>query len=188
MAPLFQFADIQSRHFQSLVADQLGGGEFVDLIQKGPFRIYFCNKKIAGCAVNRRYSITVPCIDNRHQVVVPCLVQRLGAGDGSRCDDADHLPLYDPLGGLWILHLLGDGHLIALLHQAGQVAFHRMIGNAAHGGPLRKPAVLTGQRQLQLLGGGLRVLEKHLVKIPETVKQDTVFVLLFRLQVLGHHW
>ena len=77
------------------------------------------------------------------------LIQCLAAGDGPRSHHPDHLPLHQPFGLLGILHLLRNGNLVTFLHQLIQVGVHRMVGYAAHGGPLLKAALLSGQRQLQ---------------------------------------
>ena len=62
-----------------------------------------------------------------------------------------------------------------------------MIRHAAHGRALFQTAVLACQRQLQLFGHELCVLEKHLVKISETEKENASLVFFFELQILLHH-
>ena len=99
----------------------------------------------------------------------------------------DDLPLHQPLGGGRIGHLFADSHLVALLDQLLQVAVHRVIGHAAHGRPLGKAAILACQRQLQLPGDQLGVLEEHLIEVPQAIEQDRTGVLLLDVQVLLHH-
>ena len=63
-----------------------------------------------------------------------------------------------------------------------------MKGDPAHGGPFFQSAVLAGKRKLQLLRSRQGVVEKHLVKIAKTVKEDRIAVLFFCFQIFLHHW
>ena len=54
-----------------------------------------------------------------------------------------------------------------------------MKGDPAHGGPFFQSAVLAGERKLQLLRSRQGVVEKHLVKVAQTVKENRIAVLFF---------
>ena len=45
-----------------------------------------------------------------------------------------------------------------------------MKGDPAHGGPFFQSAVFAGQRKFQFLCNSQGVVEKHLVKVAQTVK------------------
>ena len=113
-------------------------------------------------------------------------------GDGARGDHPDDVPLHKALGLGRVLQLFADGHLIALGNKPGDIALAGVVGNAAHGdlffcGLGVLALVPAGEGQVQLLGGKLRVLGEHLVKIAQAEKQNGVRVLLLNLQVLLHH-
>ena len=74
--------------------------------------------------------------------------------------------------------LLTDGHLVSLGDQPGHIALIAVEGHTAHGGTLRQAALLAGKGEVQLPGDRERVLKEHLVKIPDAIKEDLVFVLL----------
>ena len=112
------------------------------LVQKLPLRLHLRDEEIPGGDVAGGDAEAVPQVDDAHEEIILRLVQGLAAGEGSGGHHPDHLPPHQPLGQLGILHLLGDGHLVALLHQLGQVGFHRMVGDAAHGRPLLEAALL----------------------------------------------
>ncbi len=122
------------------------------------------------------------------EVVAP-LLQHGGGHHRAGGDDADDVPVHQPLGQGRILHLLADGHLVALGDQPGDVGVGAVVGHAAHGGALRRrlAPVPAGQGQLQLLGYQLGVLVEHLVKITQPEKQNTVRVQLLHAQILLHH-
>ena len=62
-----------------------------------------------------------------------------------------------------------------------------MEGHAAHGRALRQAALLPGERNFQLLRYGQRIVKKHLVKVSQTVEQNTVRILFLGLHVVLHH-
>ena len=86
-----------------------------------------------------------------HDIVVPGRVQRGGVQVRPGSRDPYDLALYKALRLLRVLHLLTDGDLVPVLNKPVQVAVHRMVGNAAHGGALIQTAVLSGQRDLKFL-------------------------------------
>ena len=119
--------------------------------------------------------------------IVAALVQHGAFGDGARGDLADDLPLNQPLCQRRILHLLADGHLIALSHQPPDIPFGAVEGHAAHGRPLRLAAVAARKRQIQFLRRRFCVVEKHLVKIAQPVHQNTVLIVPLDFEILLHH-
>ena len=121
------------------------------------------------------------------QIIVFPLVEHAALNDGAGGDDAHDVPLDQPLGQGGILHLLTDGHLVALGHQAGDIRLTAVERDAAHGRPFLLPAVPAGENQLQFLRRRLGVVKKHLIKIAQAEEQNAVFMLLLDLQVLLHH-
>ena len=89
----------------------------------------------------------------------------------------------DELAGPGVLHLIADGDLASGLEHAGDVTVRRVKRNAAH----RDDAAL-GERDVEQLRAGLRVLEKHLVEIAEPEQQQRVLgQFAFDAAILRHH-
>ena len=63
-----------------------------------------------------------------------------------------------------------------------------MIRNAAHRRALLQSAVFSSQGKFQFFRNSLGILKKHLIEIAKTIKQNTVRILFFRLQIMSHHW
>ena len=63
-----------------------------------------------------------------------------------------------------------------------------MERHAAHGRTLGKPAIPTRKSKFKLPTGNDSIVEKHLIKIAQPVKNQSVFILLFDFHVLLHHW
>ena len=148
---VFQLINVHPRHVKGVVADDLRRRKLIDLIKKLPAGVNLRHQELPGRDIRCGNSVLSIHVHNAHEVVVLRLIQSLGAGDGARGHHPDHLPLHQPLGQLGILHLLRDGHLVAVLDQAVEIGVHRMVGHAAHGRPLRQAALLPGQRDLQNL-------------------------------------
>ena len=126
----------------------------------------------------------------RADIIAAPLLQHGALGDGAGRDDADHVPLHQALCQSGVLHLLADGHLVALGDQPSDVRLGAVVGDAAHGCALLRilhVAVAGGQRQIQLPGGELGVVVEHLIKIAQAEKQQAVLVLLLDLQILPLH-
>ena len=89
----------------------------------------------------------------------------------------------DQLPRLGRLDLVADRHLPPGREQLREIVAGGVVRDAAH----RRVAAL-GQRDVEDAGRLLRVLEKHLVKIPEPKQQNRPGrQLAFALPVLGHH-
>ena len=126
--------------------------------------------------------------DGGDEIVLP-LLQHGGVDHGTGGDDADDIPVHQPLGQGRVLHLLADGHLVPLGDEPGQIGLHRVVGHAAHGGALLGGLVPVpgGEGEVQLLGHQLGVLVEHLIKVAQPEHQDAVGVLRLHLIVLLHH-
>ena len=149
MIPPPQIVQIHAAHIKGLVADNLRGGEFVDLIKEVPLPVHLCHQIIPCGNVTDRDAEGIADIHDSHEIIILCLIQGLTACDGSGSHHADYLPLHQTLGLLRILHLFSNGHLIPFLHQLVQVSVHSMVGNPAHRRPFFETALLSRQGKLQ---------------------------------------
>ena len=145
------------------------------------------HEKFAGRHIAERDARALFLLADGHDVVGGVLVQHGRFDERSGRDDARNGALDQSLRFGWIGHLIADGHAIALFDQARDIGVHRVIGHAAHGRALAQPAVLAGERQLQLAGDKLRVVKEQLVKIADPEKQQRIGILIFDLQILLHH-
>ena len=115
---VLQLLDVHPGHIEGVVANDFRGRKLIDLVEQLPVRGHLGHQEIPGADVGRGHTVAAVRAHDAHQVVVLGLIQSLGAGDGTRRHHPDDLPLHQALGLLGVLHLLGDGHLVALLHQA----------------------------------------------------------------------
>ena len=188
LIPVLDLLGVHTGYEKCIVADNFRRAEFVDLIRQFPFRRHFSHQEVACTDVGNGNAEPLVDINDSHQIVVLRLIQCLGAGDGSGGDDTDNLSFYQSLGLFGVFHLLRNSYLVALLDQPVQIVIKRMVGNAAHGRPFLQAAFFSCQSNLQFLRDGERIFKKHLIKIPQPVKQDTVRVLLLGFQIMDHHW
>ena len=126
--------------------------------------------------------------ENGTDVVIGALVQHIGFQHGARCDHTSHFPLHNAVCCGRVFHLVTDCHLIAFFDQASHVVFVAVIRNAAHRRALLLTASSAGQGQLKLLGYENRIIKKHLIKVSQSEEQNMVFMLLFDIHILLHHW
>ena len=115
------------------------------------------------------------------------LVQRFRADIGAGGHDPCHLSLYQSFGKTRILNLLADGNAVPLFHELCYINVYGVKRDAAHRCPFVQSAGFSGQRQLQLLRGNLRIIKKHFIEIAKPVKQKALRVLLLGAQVFLHH-
>ena len=90
------------------------------------------------------------------------------------------------LAELGIFHLVADGHAVALLDQARDVAFGGVIRHAAHGDGCAFFLVAGGERDFQFARGDDGVFEEQLVEIAQAEHQQRVGDLLLDGVVLPH--
>ena len=186
-APFGQLRQIRAAHIKRFVADQLGRFELADLIHQCGGAPQLRYEKRAGRNVAESYAEGAVFKDHGKNVVVAAFIQRFRADIRPGRDHADDLALHESLRELRILHLLRDRDLVALLHEAVHISVYRMEGDAAHRRALGEAAVLAGQYELQLFRRRFRIIKKHLVEVPETVKQNAIFIFFLGRQVMLHH-
>ena len=129
---------------------------------------------------------------NTADEVAGLVIQAGGVDDGAGRHHPDDVPLDKALCRGRVLHLLADGHLVALGDEPGDVGLAGVVGDAAHGDLLlRRLGVLAvvpgGQCQVQFPGRKAGIVVEHLVKIAQPEEQDGIRIVLFDLQVLLHH-
>ena len=143
----------------------------------------------AGGYVDKAHAGAVVAEKHGADVVAAAVLQHRTVGYGAGGDYADDVPLHQPLGRGRILHLLTDGHFVALGNQAGNVALAGVVGHAAHGslvGLVLAP-VPGGQGEIQFPRGSFGVLPEHLIEIAQTEEKKGAGVGLFQFYVLLHH-
>ena len=141
----------------------------------------------AGGNIGKADARRIPFQKNACNVVVFVILQHTALDDSARRDHPDDIALDQSLCLGRVLHLLTDRHLVSLGDQAGHIALVAVEGHAAHGGTLFHAALLARQGQVQLPGGGQRIVKEHLVKVADAVKQDLVLILLLDVHILLHH-
>ncbi len=124
---------------------------------------------------------------DRHQERRLAGVEVAGVGQRPGRDHPHDLALDHALGLLRVLHLLADGHPIALLDQPRDEAVRGVVGEPAHRHG-RAAGVLRSRRQGEVQGAGRhqRVLVEHLVEIAHPEEHDGVAILPLRLEILAH--
>ena len=179
------FAAVQQagihQHFAGVVAAQLGDDRRGDLV-----RTQLGDVGRAGGDIGKAQARLLALQVDAGDVVVAVVLQHAALDDRAGRDHADDIPFDEALGLGRVFHLLTNGHLIALGDQAGHIVFVAVEGHAAHGGALLQAALLAGQGQVQLFGHREGVVEEHLVKVTDAVKENFVLMLIFDLNVLLH--
>ena len=120
-------------------------------------------------------------------VVRSSILEDIRFNDRSGRDHARDLTFDKSLRERGIGHLLTNCDLIALLDHLLEIGFNRVIGNSAHRRALAETAIAARERQIQFLGRQLCILEKHLVEIAQTEKENRVRVFLLDGHILLHH-
>ena len=127
---------------------------------------------------------------HRTDVVAAPFLQHRAFRHGARGNDADDVPLHQPLCQCGVFRLLADGDLVALRDEPCNIALGAVIRHAAHGGALLRVLhvpVPGGQGQVQLPRGDDGVLVEHLVEVAEAEEEQAVPVLFLDLLVLALH-
>lgn len=73
------------------------------------------------------------------------------------------------------------------IDELGDIPVHRVERYPAHGGALFQSAVSSREHEVEFFACDLRILEEHLVKIPEAEHEYAVTVLFLDLEILFHH-
>ena len=105
--------------------------------------------------------------------------------DSARGDNLHHLPPGQPLS-LGVTNLLGNCHPVSLGHQLAQITIQSMIRDAAHRIFIHIPAA-AGQGKPQFPGYYLRILEEHLIEIPQAKEENLVGMGCFYFHILLLH-
>ena len=126
---------------------------------------------------------------DRGEEVVPFRIEQVQVRDRAGADDVRDFALHD-LPFHRLADLIADGHAPPRLEQSSDVILRRVMRDAAH-----RHEVPFGQRHVENGRRLLRVLEKHLVEIPQPKQQqrirrqrpaDALVLLHHRGQGLGH--
>ncbi len=125
------------------------------------------------------------------EIIVPARVEEALLGQGAGGDDADDRPPHRTLaaapprlGG--ILDLVADRDLEAGADQAREIGFGGVDRDAAHRDVGAVVPAALGQRDVERLRRGGRVVEEQLEKIAHPEEQQAAGVRLLDLVVLGH--
>ena len=178
---------IDPRQEKSFIAQNLGRMIPQDLVHQPLTGRDLRHEEVARRDVGDGDAAVVRVVEHGKDVVIRLLIQRRDVDVGAGRHDPDDVALHDALRELRVLELLADRDLVALVDEACEVAVHGVERDAAHRRALREAAVLAGERQLQLSGDRHGVLEEHLVKVAEPVKQDAVGIFFSRCDILLHH-
>ena len=76
---------------------------------------------------------------------------------------------------------------IPFIDQTIDICFCCVIRNPAHRSPFRKTTVFAGKCKFQFTGDSFRILKKHFIKVPKTIKKNRIFIRTFCLTVMDHH-
>ena len=132
------------QHLAGMVA-----AEFRDHRRHDLFPLQLGDMSRAGGNIRKAETGGVPFQEDAGDVVVLVILQHAALDDGARGDHTDDVPLDQPLGLGRVLHLLADGHLVALGDEAGRISLVAVEGHTAHGCPLLQSALLARQGQVQ---------------------------------------
>ena len=147
----------------------------------------FGRRKFAGGHVNVCEAGPVVVRAHGGKVVVRPLIQQGGLKHRTRRHHAHDAALHDAPRQGRVAELFADRHLVPLAYEAGQVGVQGDSGDAGH----RDASVLAhgpgGERDLQGVGEGFRVVVEALVKISHPEQQNRVRVGVFDGEVLPAH-
>ena len=185
--PLFQICEIKTREKKTVVADDLRRGISDDLVIDLPVAFRFGHIELAGRDVRNGDPAFALDIEDAENKVVPALLDGIHIEIGAGSNYSYDLPFHHALRGPGIFDLLTDGGLVALFHEPCQIAVDRMKRNAAHRCSFGEATAFSCECQFEFPRSDLGVLEEHLVKVAEPVKQDTSRIFFFCLQIVLHH-
>ena len=125
------------------------------------------NTELAGRDIDVRQPGPAAVAGYGGKVIVLMRAQQVRVSSGAGRDDARDLALDQLLAGAGRFHLIADGDAIALLNEARDVPFGRMIGNTAHGNRHSLFLIARGERDFELACGGDGIFEEELVEIAQ---------------------
>ena len=164
--------------------EALARGEAAERFDEGGWRFVRLDRELAGREVERGQAQAArSAVGEGHEVVVAVVAQHALLGHGARSDDARDLAPDDALGRGRVFHLIADGDLEVGADELREIGVEGVVGDPAH-----RVAAALRERDAQDRRGAPRVLEEHLVEVPETEHDDHVFG-DFGLDalVLAHH-
>ena len=183
----FQIVSVNATHKKSVITDDLGRNKFVDLIQKFLWSVNFCQETVSCSNICNGTAKMIFHGYNRHQIVVFGFVQRCGIQCGSRSDHTYHFSFYQSFCFLRVFHLFADCNLMSIFDQSFYVCFCCMKRDATHRRSFFQPTVLACQCKLKFFRYKKSVIEKHLVKIAQSVEQYGIFVFFLSFTIFAHH-
>ena len=131
----------------------------------------FGGAEFAGRDIHIGDSGTGSVAGNCGKVVVLVRAKQMRIGSRAWRDDAGDFAADEFLAGNCRFHLIADRHAVTLGDQARNVAFRRMVGNAAHGDGLALFLIAGSESDFEFARGYDGVFEEHLVEIAETEEE-----------------
>ena len=162
------------RSSRSIVRGRLGGRNFGE-------------RELARREAEPRDARPMPARVDGDEQVVALGVEQVRVGDRAGRDDAHHLALDRALAGRRIADLLADRDRLAQLHQLREIALDGVERHAGHRDRRAGGCAARGERDVEELGGALRVVVEQLVEIAHPVEQQLVRMLRLRAEILLHH-
>ena len=162
-------------------------GQLIDQLFPIVFLFQLARLDLTGGNIGKTDAKTVFFAKNAGNIVVASFIEHTGFYNCAGRNDTDNIPLDKSFSQSRIFHLLADRNFVAFFDQPLNICFAAVIRDAAHGSALFQAAVTTGQGQLQLFRRQFCIIEKHLVKIAQTEKEDLVGMLFLDGHVLFHH-
>ena len=105
----------------------------------------FAQAKTPGADIQRRVAETFAVLPDSRQQVVLTLLQQGFIADGAWRNDTHNFALNRTFAGRRIANLFADGNGLSLIHQFGEIVFHRMVGNPRHRDRLSRRSTAFGQ-------------------------------------------
>ena len=148
--------------------EELARHDARQLIRERIERLELRHLELASGVIHISKAVLLPLTIHRREVVRLVGIKITPVRDRARTDDL-RKPALDELAGDLIANLLTDGHALAGLDEPGDVTLRRVMGHPAHG-----DAVALRERHIQDARRRLRILEEHLVEVPQPEQQDHI--------------
>ena len=177
--------------FKLLVAHELGGmrrGQNVRKAGRPVLPLIFVEPELPRADVRPREPECVAVEADGSEIVGDFLVQDLLLHHGARGDHSHDVALQHAFRGRGVGELLAYRDAETRVDETADIVVHRVIRHSAHGGaPVLQAAVPSREGEIEHPRRGLRVVEKHLVKVPEPEKEQTIGIIGFDLEISLHH-